>query len=274
MSIASRLITAFIVVALGQSSVVAGDLDKLDRAIAKEPAYQGKPKYGLLVFDRAGKERVWLVQDGSTLYVDRQGNGDLTDPKNKVAAKKNEEGGGDAELTFEVGDVTVGGRTHKELKVYLTPLKSYADSSLGKLPETKAALVKNPDAMVASLSLDVEVPGMKGGGSGGRVLFIAGPRDLAGLLRFADAPAKAPVIHLGGPLHVTFRTEGPKMRIGRDADVIVVVGTRGIGPGTLAVIGYEDTIPTSANPTAEVTFKPAKDGDAPIKKKLELKERC
>src|SRR5207248_11337516 len=51
---------------------------RMDRAIKKEPVYQTRtPKYGLLVFGPEGKDRVWLVRDGDTLYVDRNGNGDL-----------------------------------------------------------------------------------------------------------------------------------------------------------------------------------------------------
>jgi hypothetical protein len=45
----------------------AADLSKVDRTIKKEPAYQGKPKYCLLVFGPEAKARVWLVLDGDTL---------------------------------------------------------------------------------------------------------------------------------------------------------------------------------------------------------------
>src|SRR5262245_67148 len=60
-----------------------------DRTIRKEPAYRTKaPKYGLLAFGPEGKDRVWLVHDGNALYVDRNGNGDLTEPGDKVAAER------------------------------------------------------------------------------------------------------------------------------------------------------------------------------------------
>jgi hypothetical protein len=49
----------------------AVDLTKVDRTIVKEPSYKSKPKYCLLVFGPEAKTRVWLVQDGDTLYVDR-----------------------------------------------------------------------------------------------------------------------------------------------------------------------------------------------------------
>src|SRR5438105_8212216 len=98
------------------ASTLAGDL-KVDRTIGKEPQYETKsPKYGLLLFGREGKDRVWLVHDGSFLYVDRNGNGDLTDPGEKVAAVRIP--GRDPEkegYQFAVGDITVGGVTHKDL---------------------------------------------------------------------------------------------------------------------------------------------------------------
>src|SRR5262249_44106941 len=59
------------------SPAPAADLTKIDRSIAKEPAYKAKPKYCLLVFGSEEKFRVWLVLDGDILYVDRNGTGDL-----------------------------------------------------------------------------------------------------------------------------------------------------------------------------------------------------
>jgi hypothetical protein len=78
------LISTLLVV--GNTAVTAwgADLTKIDRTIAKEPAYATKPKYCLLVFGPEAKTRVWLVMDGAFLYVDRNGNGDLTEPDEKV----------------------------------------------------------------------------------------------------------------------------------------------------------------------------------------------
>jgi hypothetical protein len=63
---------------------LAADLTKIDRTIAKEPVYQNKPRYCLLVFGPEAKTHVWLVQDGDTLYIDRNGNGNLTEPGERV----------------------------------------------------------------------------------------------------------------------------------------------------------------------------------------------
>jgi hypothetical protein len=121
---------------------------------------------------------------------------------------------------------------------------------------------------------DVDVPGMKGGGIDGRLSFMAGFFDLAGLLQFAAKPADAPVIHLGGPLEITFFAELPTLRVGRDSELMLVVGTPGVGPGTFAMLHYEDTIPESARPVAEITYQPAKPGEKPLKELFEIKDRC
>ena len=65
----------------GAATVGAADLSKVERRLVKEPTYQsGSPRYALLVIGPGAKDRVWIVKDGDTLYVDRNGNGDLTDP--------------------------------------------------------------------------------------------------------------------------------------------------------------------------------------------------
>jgi hypothetical protein len=65
--------------------LTAADLSKIDRRIVKEPRYEGKPGYCLLVFGAEAKARVWLVKDGDTLYLDRNGNGDLTEDGKRLA---------------------------------------------------------------------------------------------------------------------------------------------------------------------------------------------
>ena len=93
----------------------AVDLTTIDRSIRKEPAYQSKaPQYCLLVFGPQAKTRVWLVLDGDALYLDRNGNGDLTDPGERLApvhALHRSEIRPDAEVlrTFNAED-TGGGR--------------------------------------------------------------------------------------------------------------------------------------------------------------------
>lgn len=261
---------------LATAAPTFADIPKIDRKIGREPVYQTKsPHYCLLAFGLDAKDHVWLVVDGDSLYVDRNGNGDLTEADEKIAATPIP--GRDPEkygLSFRVGELKVGGRTHKDLNVRFTPLKLYADSSIGKRPDVQAALAEGPMATGASINLDVDVPGMQGGGIGGRVTFIAGLLDLNGTLRFGESSAKAPIVHLGGPLQVTFYGELPTLRIGRETELFLCVGTPGDGPGTFAMICYEDTIPESAKPVAEIAYPATKPEGAPLRETFELKERC
>jgi hypothetical protein len=246
------------------SAASAADRPKIDRTISKEPKYAGKPAYALLVFGPDAKHRVWLVRDGDTLHVDKNGNGDLTDASEaikKTAPKKGRED--DPSAVFDIGDITAGGKTHKALFVYASPLSEYANGDAGKLPAVKAALEKDKNTQVFSVRCEVDTPGVKGGGTAGRLDMSAGWLDL-----------NAPVVHFGGPLEISFFGEVPKMRVGRGSEFVLVVGTPGVGPGTFAMLGYEDCIPKDAYPKAEITFAPKKPGDAPVKELYEIKERC
>ena len=78
------ILTALAALLLGVAPAGAVDYTKIDRTIAKEPKYQGKPQYALLVFGPDAKVRVWVVVDGDNLYVDRNANGDLTEDEERL----------------------------------------------------------------------------------------------------------------------------------------------------------------------------------------------
>ena len=152
---------------LAAPTVLLADPLSVDRTIRKEPAYQTKyPRYALLVFEPEGKDRVWLVRDGATLYVDRNGNGDLTEAGEKIGVDRPKAGQTPEEgsLTFSIGELTVGGRTHKGLVIQIDPLARFASPSITDRSDVKAALAKDPKTQVWMLRAEVEVPGMKGGG--------------------------------------------------------------------------------------------------------------
>ena len=50
-----------------------------DRSIVKEPPYQSTPKYCLITIGNHAETKVWIVEDGKRLFVDKNANGDLTD---------------------------------------------------------------------------------------------------------------------------------------------------------------------------------------------------
>ncbi|HLW66836.1 MAG TPA: hypothetical protein VKS79_16095 [Gemmataceae bacterium] len=248
----------------------------INNSIRKEPVYQTKtPKYGLLVFGPEAKDRVWLVHDGDTLYVDRNGNGDLTEPGKKVRAKSDKSRDPQYGHAFEAGDLPVGGKVHKGLIVEFPPLSFYARlPSFADSPALQAALKADPNAETALLSVDVESARLKGGGLGGRLSFLAGFHDDHGVLQFASNPTEAPVIHLDGPLHVTFYGRKPTLRLNRDNDAVLMVGTPGRGPGTFAMLAYQDAIPNGLNPKIEIVFPPAQKDGAPATEVFELTDRC
>ncbi len=98
--------------------------------------------------------------------------------------------------------------------------------------------------------------------------------DLGGPLVPAKKPPEAPIIHLGGPLEVTFYERRPELRRNRATEFMLAVGTPGLGAGTFAAVCYDRVIPDSARPKCEITYPPAQPGGKPVKKLYELKERC
>jgi hypothetical protein len=73
------VLAALFVLLVAAAPALGVDYTKTDRRLAKEPAYASKsPKYALLLFGREAKLRVWIVLDGDVVYLDRNGDGDLT----------------------------------------------------------------------------------------------------------------------------------------------------------------------------------------------------
>src|SRR5262245_10016704 len=99
------------------------DLTKVDRHIAKEPAYKSKePLYGLYVFGPDARTRVWAVFDKSKpdakhydiLYFDRNADGDLTAADERIEGQ-----GSGGDMTFPIGSFTdpITGQKHTELSI-------------------------------------------------------------------------------------------------------------------------------------------------------------
>jgi RNA polymerase sigma factor (sigma-70 family) len=259
-----------------ESASDAGWLKSMNRTIRKEPVYASKsPRYALLVFGPRAADRVWLVHDGATLYVDRKADGDLTDPADKVAAEiLPGSTAKDAYLRFAVDDLPVGGHVHKNLKVSAS-LLTESHSSVESRENAKAALAADPKARAYTVYLEIDWPGLKGKGEGRRTIQMAGPVDGGGALLFGAHPAEAPVICFGGPLQVTFEAQPPVLKLGWDNTAIMVVGSAGQGPGATAALVYDGTIPDSAVPIVEATFPAlAGTGRPAIRQHYELKDRC
>ncbi|MCU0704862.1 MAG: RNA polymerase sigma factor [Fimbriiglobus sp.] len=244
----------------------------IDRAIGQEPKYAGTPMYCLLAFDAEAKQRVWLVHDGDTLYVDKNGNGDLTDDGEKVAGQKLE--GRDGGVGFTVGDVTVGGQTYTNLTVGAYPLMPIAESpDWSREPRLQTLVKKDPKALGYGVAVEVKRAGLKGAGKDGRLQHVSGV-DSTGYLQFAPTRADAPVIHYGGRLELAFEQGEPPAHTGQDVFLRLNVGSPGFGPGTFAAIPHDNNIPDGLKPVAEVTYPVAKPGDPPRTEVIPLPGRC
>ncbi len=258
---------ALLILIVLSSPCLAVDLTKIERSIRKEPAYRDKPKYCLLVFGPEATTRVWLVLDGKRLFVDRNGNGDLTDDGEPVAASVSARIM--EEEAYEVGEIRDGTRTHKNLTLRSRKLEGYydADGSIRKW------ITATPNARGMFLRAEIEMPGWKGNGVGGRVDQYVFFRDAHGFLTFADQPREAPILHFGGPWQFVC-TPPTRLIAGRETELVVNVGTPGLGGGTFARIAFEGVIPEKVSPRVEITFPAKNPGAAPLKRHFDLKGRC
>jgi hypothetical protein len=259
---------ALAVLAANYSGAAAADLDKIERRIAREPAYKTKPKYCLLVFGAQAKSRVWLVQDGDTLYVDRNANGDLTEKDNRVVIKT----AGDNYRSFEAGDIHDGALTHSGLSV--TQMKVTRES-VGNEQEFQRISKNNSELWTwwVRVTAERDVAADEKATLPKKIGYVINGDGL-GYLLFADRPQDAPIIHLNGPWSIGLQDIKQQLIAGHKTMLQIGIGTQGVGPGTFAFVLYPNTIPNDAYPRAEITFPAGRSGDKPVQLKLELKQRC
>jgi len=145
------LLTALLVLLLAVASSPAVDYGKIDRALAREPAYKAKaPAYALLLFGPEAKVRVWVVLDGDVLYLDRDGDGDLTDKDERFARADDCRGieiaDPDGKTTYLITSVGVypgvePGRRHLSVNVDVkgpVAYRQYCDAALRDDPKKAA----------------------------------------------------------------------------------------------------------------------------------------
>lgn len=74
---------------IGKAAAAA---DGNQHKLAHEPHYKSTPRYALLAFGAKGESKVWLVEDGQSLYLDRNQNADLTDDGPPLPGKVRDSG--------------------------------------------------------------------------------------------------------------------------------------------------------------------------------------
>jgi hypothetical protein len=231
-----------LVVTIGSAVAAAADLTKIDRTIAKEPAYHSTPRYCLLVFGPEAKTHVWLVLDGDTLYADKNGNGDLT------------EVGERCEFVLKQAHLkNLGGLRRNEGEVHIRLCHAVRDGDV----DPKADPGK---AWELWLAVDGKT-------------FVTHP------ITFAARLADSQVSHFGGPL--AFQLHGSVAQLERGANpphLAVRIGTPGLParnssrPVFAALTCPE--VPSAVHPTAEVEFPGKTRGDRTIKVTVKLDGRC
>jgi hypothetical protein len=186
----TSFLLGLVILAVSSAPAAAIDLTKIDRTIAKEPAYKSKPKYGLLVFGPEAKSRVWLVLDGDVLYVDKNGNGDLTEKDERIKqVSLPEKGHG-----FPIGDLSL-------------PDESFPKNSSG------LTIYRDPKPGALRLSITINQKTW-----------------LGEFPKLADRPQDAPILHFNfdGPL--TFLClDSPIFVPGKTTTLVIHIGMPGLG---------------------------------------------
>jgi len=241
----ARLWHALAFLAFCPALVPAADLSKIDRTIVKEPPYKGRPTYCLLVFGAEAKTRIWLVVDGNNLYVDRNGNGDLTEEGERVDGTPLYDRPGPAGRVIGIS------------------------FGLEKLTKWNG---KDTRLMVLSNSKHDEddVVNFFVGGEGLQNTVAGGA---GGVLKFSTRPRDAPIIHFAGPMRMALRAEQTLIRSDKPQTFQAMIGTPGLGKGTFAAVNI-GVVPKDMQPVAEFEFPNKKAGGDPIKVSVTLSERC
>jgi hypothetical protein len=255
------LLTGLLGLLLVATPAWAVDYAKIVRKLVKEPAYQSKaPKYVLLLFGREAKLRVWLVADGEAVYLDRNGDGDLTTKGERF------------EHASDCKDVEIAdpdGRTR------------YVISHI--------RIVKGVDS--PEVFLDLGAVGIKG---------ALAYRQFGKTTRLRDNPREAAVLHFHGPLTVGVVTlDGwtadwkapPNLALvtgEKPTDLQTFVGTvhakcdcgvfiyshHGECRHTKSGEKHKPAFANGVHPVVDIEFPPKAPGAPPVKKRYQLDEFC
>jgi hypothetical protein len=232
----------------------AVDYDKVDRTLAKEPAYRTKsPKYALLLFGPEARLRVWVVLDGETVYLDRKGNGDLTEPGERFDTEADCKG-------VEIADPD--GKTKYVIESVASDYTIYTPEGRRQ----RAAEGIPPELMVS--------------------VAIRGPvayRQYCDVQQMRGDPREAMIAHFHGPLTAGPRTvnwEVPAAAVLRagdsPADVFCAIGTMSAKHGCWVVMrtheGDKCLFPEGVRPVAQVEFPPKETGGPPVTRRYDLKQ--
>ena len=229
----ARLILSGIIVAAAGTPATATELKDVKREILKEPAYRSSPRYCLLVFGPDADTRIWLVQDGTTLYVDHNGDGDLTEPGDRVQSVNT--------VHFRVSRITErSGTVHKNLRI-----TSAADGKFS----LRIGEEDRREQFVGIGRMDMPSWGNKPANA--PIIHFNGPMSLE---RY-------------GPVYTLPRMTGNQDN--RRFKLRLMVGTPGLGHGTFA--SYDEICTENLGPIqADIEYPSADPSGKAVKQRAEL----
>jgi hypothetical protein len=246
------LVLLLTVVGIGSSQAAALDPSKIDRTIAKEPTYRLKPQYCLLVCGPDAKTRVWVVLDGDILYVDRNGDGDLTEEGKRVVGKNN----------YSSGSLTADGVPRHLVfdDIELTGADGRAEHRLSALAD-----LENQRRWTISVWM---------GGFDKRIRWQRPDVDVA----LAARPQDARIVHFAGPLTFALsdledRKVEQLVRGDKPNSLYFEIGTPVRGDGWRTFARTWANVTADALPTAEVELPGKGPGAGPVKVRPEI-HRC
>ncbi len=216
------------------------EVSHFDRTIIKEPTYQSKPKYGLLTLGNSGDVKVWMVEDGKRLFVDKNANGDLTDDGPPL----------------EPGSVRDLGANRWDFEYVLDAITPTNGSRHTRFVLRRWNYGDKEDSYGLSLSVDGQMP-MYAGWFG---TFWSTNRETA------------PVIHFGGPFtpKLLRRTD---FTIGETHQRLSLCFLNpGSGAGAESLLSI-DALPRFVVPELNIEW-PTAGGGAPLRTSYELTQRC
>jgi hypothetical protein len=255
---AATLILTIVLPAFMALSAEALDLTKIDRSIRKEPRYESKqPRYCLIAFGAEAKTLVWLVVDGDVLYLDRNGNGDLTEPGERIEpryALHDSPKRPDMKLACQF----IVGRLNKK--------QWDGKPVLSCVPKVTCVIAEH------SIPADDRKDGLAEvfRKCPFRIDIGTDQRDQDSTLAFASRPGDAPILHYDGPRHLAMHPYCGHLCRGEARWLSVQVITPGLG-ARMRVESADGM--DKINPIAEIEFPSRRAGREPIRLVIELPGR-
>ncbi len=239
-------IAVFLASAFAAVPLLAVDYDQVDRSIAREPNYQSdKPGYALFLFGQNAERRAWLVTDGEVVYLDRNGDGDLSAADERFAKSEDCK---DIEIDDHDGNT----------KYVITQLRIHRDET-GKYPPSVMAYVTIHGATEYKQYCDAQIG--------------ANAKDAA-IAHFGGPLAI-------GPRTIDWKIP-PTMKLtsgDKPADLYVMIGTMSDRHHCwVVVVSHEGqtqcSFPDGVRPLVTVEYSPKDPGGAAITREYTLEGFC